>query len=319
MGSRFRAAAIQRRLQEALADGETDLDEVASIHLEDDLAVAGILRDGLMAVPVGEDVATARALLDGWDGSMAVDSAAAASMAATLRHLLINTFDDELPEGVVVSDRGGWWLVLDELPERPDDPFWDDVTTEEIEDRDTMLVRALEDAADELVELLGDDVEEWRWGDLHTLELRHGTLGESGIAPVEALFNRGPLAVAGGGSVVNANGWELEKRLRRGLGPVDAARRRHVGTRRRPLDQPHRRVGPRVPPQRRRHRPPVGRGRVRPLVAVDRRGGGGDDPPARAAPVIGRAVVQLRPCLPEVSPRPTTGGTVACRPRAILA
>lgn len=205
----FRAAVIERRLEEAVADGSTDLAEVAAIQLEDDLGLVPILRDALLAVPLEGHAAQARALLEDWDGSMAVDSAAAAYMAGVQRHLLLGTFADELPEEVEVGDRGGWWLVLDELLDRPDDPFWDDVTTDEVEDRDAMLVAALTAADAELVELLGEDVEDWAWGDLHQLELRHGTLGESGIAPVEALFNRGPLPTAGAGSVVNATGWDL--------------------------------------------------------------------------------------------------------------
>jgi penicillin amidase len=34
-------------------------------------------------------------------------------------------------------------------------------------------------------------------------------VGSSGIAPIEALFNRGPFPVSGGASVVNATGWNL--------------------------------------------------------------------------------------------------------------
>jgi penicillin amidase len=43
---------------------------------------------------------------------------------------------------------------------------------------------------------------------VHTATFRNGTLGESGIAPIEALFNRGPYAAAGGASIVNATGWD---------------------------------------------------------------------------------------------------------------
>ena len=33
-------------------------------------------------------------------------------------------------------------------------------------------------------------------------------VGEKAIAPIEALFNRGPYAAAGGSSIVNATGWD---------------------------------------------------------------------------------------------------------------
>ena len=56
--------------------------------------------------------------------------------------------------------------------------------------------------------LLGKDPARWTWGALHTATFRNSTLGESGIAPIEALFNRGPFETAGGSSIVNATGWD---------------------------------------------------------------------------------------------------------------
>jgi penicillin amidase len=37
---------------------------------------------------------------------------------------------------------------------------------------------------------------------------RNGSLGESGVAPIEALFNRGPFPTSGGASIVNATSWD---------------------------------------------------------------------------------------------------------------
>jgi len=46
---------------------------------------------------------------------------------------------------------------------------------------------------------------------MHLVEARNATLGESGIAPVERIFNRGPLPVGGGSSIPLATGWEPSK------------------------------------------------------------------------------------------------------------
>jgi len=70
-----------------------------------------------------------------------------------------------------------------------------------------MLQISVDAAAQELGGLQGGDPQGWRWGGLHTLLLQNGTLGASGIAPIEALFNRGPIEVPGGSAAVNANGW----------------------------------------------------------------------------------------------------------------
>ena len=71
-----------------------------------------------------------------------------------------------------------------------------------------MLGRVLSQAADEGVDLMGSKMSTWEWGRIHTLELTNASFGESGVAPIEWLFNRGPYSLAGGSSVVNAVGWD---------------------------------------------------------------------------------------------------------------
>ena len=55
---------------------------------------------------------------------------------------------------------------------------------------------------------MGSDPDGWRWGRLHTLMLTNQSFGESGIGPIEWLFNRGPYELGGGSSIVNAIGWD---------------------------------------------------------------------------------------------------------------
>ena len=52
---------------------------------------------------------------------------------------------------------------------------------------------------------MGSDPDGWRWGRLHTLMLTNQSFGESGIGPIEWLFNRGPYELGGGSSIVNAD------------------------------------------------------------------------------------------------------------------
>jgi penicillin amidase len=106
---------------------------------------------------------------------------------------------------------GGWerWFeVVAGLLERPEDPWWDDVATDAVENRDTILLQAMTDAHAELARLLGADASSWRWSDLHTASFQNQTLGQSGIAPIEWLFNRdAPKELGGGSDIVNAVGF----------------------------------------------------------------------------------------------------------------
>ncbi|MFL6288387.1 MAG: penicillin acylase family protein [Actinomycetes bacterium] len=153
------------------------------------------------------DTVRAREMLSNWDYHQDVDSPAAAYYNAVWKNVLRLTFEDELtgdlrPDG---SDR--WFQVMTRLFYDPLGDWWDDQRTDVVELRDQMLAQAMNDATDELTDRLGDDQSAWRWGDLHQLELRNPTLGESGIAPLEAIFNRGPFETAGGEGIVDATGW----------------------------------------------------------------------------------------------------------------
>ena len=46
---------------------------------------------------------------------------------------------------------------------------------------------------------------------MHVLDLVANAFGDSGIAPVEWLFNRGPYAAGGGGNIVLANSWNADE------------------------------------------------------------------------------------------------------------
>jgi penicillin amidase len=148
-----------------------------------------------------------RDLLLGWDLQMHMDTAPAALYAAFWRHLLADTFHDELPEDYWPGGNSRWFEVMRRLVEQPENSWWDVADTPAVEGRDQIFAQALEQAVAELRDLQGGNPARWNWGDLHTATFRNGSLGESGVAPIEALFNRGPFRTSGGASIVNATGW----------------------------------------------------------------------------------------------------------------
>lgn len=145
--------------------------------------------------------------LRGWDYQAAADSQAAAVYAAFWRNLLKNTFNDELPEEAWADGGDRWFEVTRNL--RADSAWWDDVSTTDVtETRDDILKKSFSEGVAELEDLLGDDPAKWTWGGIHVSNFRNGTLGESGVPPIEALFNRGPIPTSGGKSIVNATSWD---------------------------------------------------------------------------------------------------------------
>ena len=143
-----------------------------------------------------------------WDLQNFAGSTGSAVWNATWRAILARTFHDELIEDSWPEGGSQWFEAVRGLVEDPDDPFWDDISTAPIEDRDTILTAAFVDAVAELSDELGSDVSSWTWGALHGATFRNGSLGDTGIGLIDDRFNRGPYPASGSTSVANAVGWD---------------------------------------------------------------------------------------------------------------
>ena len=120
-----------------------------------------------------------------WDYQNRADFAAAAVFNAFWRHLLQNTFNDDLPEERYYPDGGSRW---NEIMRHLDDSsaWWDDKTTTDVrETRDDIIRKSFEQGVAELEEIFGRDPAKWNWGEMHASTFRNGTLGESGVPPIE--------------------------------------------------------------------------------------------------------------------------------------
>lgn len=144
--------------------------------------------------------------LRGWNYEQTVDSVPAALFEIFFTRLHYNILQDEVGEENVDAIIGRDMLMY-ELAANLDDPLWDNVNTPERETAVAILRLSLREALDWLAEEVGGGMDNWTWGKIHTITFADAVLGASGIAPVEAIFNRGPFPVAGGLDLVNANNW----------------------------------------------------------------------------------------------------------------
>ncbi|MFI9848311.1 penicillin acylase family protein [Nonomuraea sp. NPDC051941] len=203
----YRGRRILDLIAERTARGKIGVADMRRMQSDNLNGGAAAVVPALLAVPLNDGaVAKARDLLKGWDFQQSTDSAAAAFYNATWRSLLARTFD-ELPQDRKAGNGDRWWEVVAALLKSPGSPWWDDRRTGKRESMADILAAAMDEATAELTARLGPDPAAWRWGDLHTLTLRGYGPGQSGIAPVEWLFNRGPVPIAGGGDAVNSTSW----------------------------------------------------------------------------------------------------------------
>jgi penicillin amidase len=206
-----------RRIVELIeADPSLSVADMQAIQGDDGSVWAEDVLPRLLVLPAtgsgsGDERRLAEALemLRAWDGQEARYSAGAALFEAFRLHLIDLTFGDELGDQLLSKARGSMSVALVNLVADAGSPWFDDVTTPEVETRDEILLRALDAAVEELAETLGRDMSRWHWGDLHSATFENQSLGRCGISPVEALFNRGPVPVDGSYGTVNATGYSL--------------------------------------------------------------------------------------------------------------
>ena len=206
----YRSQRIRTLLED---DDELSMREMLDLQLDTRSPMAPVLVPYLLdaSLPRGYFSAGQR-LLDDWDLRQDADSAAAAYYNVVWRNLLDLTFTDELTGDLRPDGGQRWMAVMEELLQDPRNEFWDDQESEEDEERrDDIIRQAMRDARDDLTSLQSPNPDEWTWGGLHELELRSSTLGESGIAAVERLFNRGGWEVGGGGAIVDATSWDARE------------------------------------------------------------------------------------------------------------
>lgn len=201
----YRAQRIRDLLE---ARPKLTVADMARIQLDTFSGLARTLTPALQAVKLPSPYyRLAQATFDGWDFRQSAGSPAAAYFNVVWKNLLALIFHDQVPEEAWPTGNSRWWVVVENLLERPRDTFWDKVHTPRRETRDDILRAALENARDELTQIRSSVPRQWRWGDLHQLTLRNATLGSSDSS-VAFLFNRGPYDVAGGPSLVDAASYD---------------------------------------------------------------------------------------------------------------
>jgi len=203
----FRAQRIVDLIE--ASPGPIDAAYIQAMHGDNmDLLAAEIIPI-LMNTPLDRDeLLETRALFEGWDYQMDMDSASAALYAAFWKHLLALTFEDQVPEYFWPSGGTLWMEVVRQILDDPANAWWDDQSTPEVESRDDIFSLSLEAARTELREITGKDSSKWAWGDLHTLTFYHQVMNNFPL--INKVFNRGPYRTSGGSAIVNATAWSTK-------------------------------------------------------------------------------------------------------------
>ena len=152
-------------------------------------------------------------ILSKWDYSMPVSSVASAIFEQTYLELTRVIFEDELgPEiykKLIEQDLMPTYLI-DRLAVKSESLWCDNVNTPgKKEGFNDNISEAFKAAVTVLQVKLGDDVNSWLWGNIHTLTLKH-PLGKVAVLNRAFDLNRGPFAVGGSYHTVSPYSYPFE-------------------------------------------------------------------------------------------------------------
>lgn len=197
-----------QRITEVLNENDSVTLADAMALQNDDVSMLGRRLAALvqgMEAPDGADstAEAALALLQDWDGTVAVDSAAAVVSELMLRsHLGKATVTRAAPAEVQSLIGNGSITSVMALLENPDDRLGDDPEAA----RGEILQEAFAGAVEEAMSLLGGDAEGWQWGALHKGYFKSAMVPLLDERWVDQ-FNVGPFSMGGAGSTPRASSY----------------------------------------------------------------------------------------------------------------
>lgn len=158
---------------------------------------------GLRVQPATTDGQELLSRIRAWDHRCDVDSVGCAAYMAAELNIERTLFDARL--GTIARDYVGStdsWQALINLLGDPSSDWWDDQATSVKETAPVAIAAALDRTGAELRATVGDP-KAWTWGSLHQVAFREGTLGSSGIWPLEWYFDAPPRPVSGASGAVD--------------------------------------------------------------------------------------------------------------------
>jgi penicillin amidase len=203
----YRAKRIEQMI---LQKEKLSVEDMRLMHMDSRQLFADEVKPYLEFIATGDArEADAVQRMMNWDGNCDVNSNGCAIFEPFWRAVAHAALDDDVGEALAPDAVGTGThtqITLRNLLAEPDSKWWDNINTPEKENRDMIMLQALKQTLSTLQMRMGNDMNAWQWGKIHTVTFENQTLGRSGTQPIEDLFNRGPFPVAGGMGLVNAVG-----------------------------------------------------------------------------------------------------------------
>ncbi len=204
-----RGQRITDLLTTAIAAGPLEVEDMARIQFDSYSLMAERFMPVFRSLSSPDpEVQAAIERIRGWDRQLRRDSVPAAVFEIFYQQLVTAVLVDDV--GTDNVSRAHSRVFMHQLAGQADAVWWDNRQTAASETREIIVLQALRQALDWFEEEVGGELNDWTWGRIHQATFVSAPVGQSGVAPIEALVNRGPFPTDGGTSIVNANSWSWD-------------------------------------------------------------------------------------------------------------
>ncbi len=137
-----------------------------------------------------------------WDGYMPIDSKGASIFQLTIYHILKVALEPTLGEDYfrIYMNNLDHWDFFKNLMYKKMVPFLVNSIQTMEKVTNEIIYKGFVNAVDEINDKLGEDINNWDWGNIHTITYEH-PLGK--ISPLDYIFNLGPFPIPGANNVIN--------------------------------------------------------------------------------------------------------------------
>ena len=206
-----RADRIKQLLQQKLKNsGKIKIEDHVTIQGDVlDLAIQSIMPTLRRLKCENEQQCKAMAYINNWNGQMLVDEIAPSIVSVWIDKLRLALLGDEFKSYWQKGDKKTFLgsaignITISRLVDMMTDNqsrWCDDVTTDELEDCQIVLSQSLDSTLDEIAKLVGSDISNWQWGELHSTLYSHTPM--SNVQMLKGFFER---RIPNGGSVNSVN------------------------------------------------------------------------------------------------------------------
>ena len=205
----FRSTDRAHRIYQLLAQKETWSTEELKKIQNDDFLISGLIINKEITAALdpfnnqfSPSESKAYQLLKTWDGNMPVDSKGACVFQLTIYHVLKVTLEPTLGKDYfrIYMNNLDHWDFFKNLMYKKTVPFQEESLQSNEKVTNELIYNGFVNAVDEINEKLGVDINNWDWGNIHTITFEH-PLGK--VSPLDYIFNLGPFPMPAGNNVIN--------------------------------------------------------------------------------------------------------------------